>query len=64
MVTPQEIEGNLVELLTREQVAKRLGVAVSTLDRMRLEGRIPPPVETVKKIPLYWDAKAINALLP
>lgn len=53
-----------MELLTKEQVARRLGVAISTVDRMRAENRIPPPVETVKKRPLYWDAKAINALLP
>ena len=46
-------------LIDRNEVALRIGVSTSTLDRLRKEGGFPKPRQ-VGKAAIRWDAAAID----
>jgi excisionase family DNA binding protein len=54
-------EGDLIELLTIEEVAGRLRVSVLTVRWLRQEGRFVPAIKVGRR--LMWDARDIDAWL-
>lgn len=50
------------DLLFVEDVTERLGVSVTTLWRMRRDGRFPPPTHWVGRKPA-WTRRAYEAFL-
>jgi excisionase family DNA binding protein len=54
-------EDEMVELLTIEEVAKRLRVSVETVRWLRKEGRFAPAIRVGRR--LVWDARDVAAWL-
>ena len=53
--------GDMVELLTIEEVAKRLRVSVPTVRWLRQEGRFVPAIKIGRR--LMWDTRDVAAWL-
>jgi excisionase family DNA binding protein len=53
--------GDMVDLLTVEEVAERLRVSVLTLRWLRQEGRFAPAIKVGRR--LVWDARDVTAWL-
>jgi excisionase family DNA binding protein len=54
-------EGDVIELLTIEEVAERLRVSVPTVRWLRQEGRFMPAIKVGRR--LMWDARDVDAWL-
>jgi excisionase family DNA binding protein len=54
-------EGDVIELLTIEEVAERLRVSVLTVRWLRQEGRFAPAIKVGRR--LMWDARDVDAWL-
>jgi excisionase family DNA binding protein len=54
-------EGDVIELLTIEEVAERLRVSVPTVRWLRQEGRFPPAIKVGRR--LMWDIWDVDAWL-
>ena len=52
-------KSNPTILIDRNEVALRIGVSTSTLDRLRKEGGFPKPRQ-IGKAAIRWDAAAID----
>ena len=52
-------KNNPITLIGRNEVARRIGVSTSTLDRLRKEGGFPKPRQ-VGKAAIRWDAAEID----
>jgi excisionase family DNA binding protein len=55
------MEGDVIELLTIEEVAERLRVSVPTVRWLRQEGRFMPAIKVGRR--LMWDARDVDAWL-
>ena len=53
--------GEVIDLLTIEEVAERLRVSVPTVRWLRQEGRFAPAIKVGRR--LVWDARDIAAWL-
>ena len=53
--------GDMVDLLTIEEVAERLRVSVLTVRWLRQEGRFAPAIKVGRR--LVWDARDVTAWL-
>jgi len=53
--------GELIDLLTIEEVAERLRVSVLTVRWLRQEGRFAPAIKAGRR--LVWDARDVAAWL-
>lgn len=53
--------GDMIELLTIEEVADRLRVSVLTVRWLRQEGRFAPAIRVGRR--LVWDARDVTAWL-
>jgi len=53
--------GDMIELLTIEEVAERLRVSVLTVRWLRQEGRFAPAIKVGRR--LLWDAHDVAAWL-
>jgi excisionase family DNA binding protein len=51
--------GDMIELLTIEEVAERLRVSVLTVRWLRQEGRFAPAIKVGRR--LVWDAHDVTA---
>jgi excisionase family DNA binding protein len=54
-------EGDVIELLTIEEVADRLRVSVLTVRWLRQQGRFAPATKVGRR--LMWDARDVDAWL-
>jgi excisionase family DNA binding protein len=54
-------EGDVIDLLTIEEVAERLRVSVPTVRWLRQEGRFMPAIKVGRR--LMWDARDVDAWL-
>jgi excisionase family DNA binding protein len=54
-------EGDVIELLTIEEVAERLRVSVPTVRWLRQEGRFTPAIKVGRR--LMWDIRDVDAWL-
>jgi excisionase family DNA binding protein len=54
-------EGDVIELLTIEEVAGRLRVSVLTVRWLRQQGRFAPATKVGRR--LMWDARDVDAWL-
>ena len=53
--------GDMIDLLTIEEVAERLRVSVLTVRWLRQEGRFAPAIKVGRR--LVWDVRDVAALL-
>ena len=53
--------GDMIDLLTIEEVAERLRVSVLTVRWLRQEGRLAPAIKVGRR--LVWDARDVTAWL-
>jgi excisionase family DNA binding protein len=53
--------GDMIDLLTIEEVAERLRVSVLTVRWLRQEGRFAPAIKVGRR--LVWDARDVAAWL-
>ena len=55
------VDGDMMELLTIDDVAERLRVSVMTVRWLRQEGRFVPAIRVGRR--LVWDARDVAAWL-
>jgi predicted DNA-binding transcriptional regulator AlpA len=53
---------NPTQLLSQQQLAQALGVSISTMQRLRKEGIVPPPLKFMKR-GMRWSPSVLEQIV-